>query len=599
MNSRLDLKVLLASIAAALAVVTIALVFAHNRNVEDVNQAVSNAARLITSLPSDALADDVRQSAYSRVLSQLATDPRFAYATVQASSGEVISRIAAAGTSIPELKQALPADNTSWINHSEPRTIDGRTAAEVHGPLSASTGQARYRIAYFRPALLDSASDLVYLASIVLPIFLLTPLFLLFLRREVVPLEGLARTLSETDADGASDAEPVGTFVEQFNVFMDQAQKRIDSYQSERDKLVTAERFLNYRVIKLESILHAISNGIAIVDGNQRVTFANDHFCQYLGLEGSTVVGEAIHTLFSASEFSDAASLLTNSTSKQQQTVDITPAGLAGTTLRVSVQQVAAGKSEETVARVVVMQDVSAEILAKNSRGDFVSHVSHELKTPLNTLSLCVQSLQGPDGEDTEYRHETLNVINDEVERLALLINNLLSITQIEMGTLEIQTGRVKVSDLISQAVEAIRRVEPEKKLRFSTDIADDIDTAQLDKSLISIALNNLLTNAVKYSNEGGAVRVAVAESEDSLQFSVTDTGIGIPESELDSIFQKFKRGQADEVSDRSGHGLGLSLARDIVELHHGNIRVQSKAGAGSKFTIDLWKQAGVLEQAI
>lgn len=598
MNTRIDLKVLLASIAAALAVVVIALAYAHNKAQDELNQVVSNAARLVTSLPAEALTPELQRTTYSRVLAQLATDSRFAYAGVYDDSGQLVSVATATGISIPGASTPLSANRNSWINHDEPKTVNGRSATEVHGPLSSANGQARYRIAYFEPSIADAAGDLTYLASIILPIFLLTPLVLMLLKREVVPLEGLARTMSKGDSITSGDVETVGSFVEQFNVFMDQAQQRIDSYQSERDKLVTAERFLNYRLIKLESILHAIGNGIAIVDASGKVSFANEQFCQCIGTDRTKILGATAKTLLDTEEFSAVTELLGSNKGAQQTTVDVTPSNLPGATYRVSIQAVSAG-GDETVARVIVMQDVSGEILARNSRGDFVGHVSHELKTPLNTLSLCAQALQGPDGDDEEYRHETLNIINDEVERLALLINNLLSITQIEMGTLNLSRVRVKVSDLIEQAVASVKRTAPDKKLRFSVEVSDSIDTAQLDKTLISIALNNLLTNAVKYSDEGGAIRVNATESDDSLQFSVTDTGIGIPEDEMDSIFEKFERGQRTDVTSRPGHGLGLALARDIVELHHGTIRVQSRLGAGSKFTIDLWKQSGVLDQAI
>ena len=190
-------------------------------------------------------------------------------------------------------------------------------------------------------------------------------------------------------------------------------------------------------------------------------------------------------------------------------------------------------------------------------------------------------------------------MVNDEVERLALLINNLLSITQIEMGTLNLNRTRTRLADLVNDAVQSVSRSAGDKQLRFSVDVPSDELAVQIDKELMRIALNNLLTNAVKYSDDGGVVRVAVSETDESLQRSVTDTGIGIPEQERDRIFEKFVRGEGDEVSKRTGHGLGLALSRDIVELHHGNLRVQSKVGAGSKFTIELWKHLGVMEQAI
>ncbi|MCR9277787.1 MAG: PAS domain-containing sensor histidine kinase [Pseudomonadaceae bacterium] len=598
-HTRLDIKVLFAAIVASIAVMLIVLTYQHNRAIDAVSLAVNNAARLITSLPSDALTTELRKVAYDRLLAQVSTDPRFAYAAVTDSVGRPIATRTSNEISVLPAPSSTAISSASWINHLPETNVGDHTIIEAFGPLASANSQAKYRVAFFQPKWLDATKDVAYLASIILPIFLLTPLLLLLLRREVTPLEGLAKTLSAADGGQSHDGQAIGTFVEQFNSFMDQAQQRIDSYQNEKDKLITSERFLNYRLMKLESILHAINSGIAIVDTDDRITFANELFSQYIGGELESLTGKNVRQVLDRTDLAPAIRLLNDSSNNQPSTIDVQPSHLAGATLRISSAGVATNNAEEPVGRVLVMQDVSGEILARNSRGEFVGHVSHELKTPLNTLALCAQSLQGPDGDDDEYRHETLNIINDEVERLALLINNLLSITQIEMGTLAIQPTRVKISELITQLVDGVQRSTSDKKLRYSIEVADNIDTAQLDKSLMTIALNNLLTNATKYSEDGGAIRVSVLESDESLQFSVTDTGIGIPENELDSIFDKFCRGKGEAVAKRNGHGLGLALVRDIVELHHGSIRVQSRVGSGSKFTIDLWKQAGILEQAI
>ena len=247
----------------------------------------------------------------------------------------------------------------------------------------------------------------------------------------------------------------------------------------------------------------------------------------------------------------------------------------------------------------MVFRDITAEKLAKNSSGEFVAHVSHELKTPLNVLAMYSEMLQGEEGNREQFRIEAANVIHDEVERLTLLINNILSITKIESGSISIERKRVKLRDLLQDAFDACARGGQDKHLDFQLDLPRELGPVALDKDLVRIAINNLLTNAIKYSNENGVVRMSVEETDMAVRISVSDEGIGIPPEEQEKIFEKFYRSHSEEVSSRNGHGLGLSLAREIVQLHHGTLTVNSTPGKGSEFIVEFNKEAGLLRQAV
>ena len=130
------------------------------------------------------------------------------------------------------------------------------------------------------------------------------------------------------------------------------------------------------------------------------------------------------------------------------------------------------------------------------------------------------------------------------------------------------------------------------EQLRFLVDVPKDAAPIFVEKDLMRVALNNLLTNAVKYNDEGGEVSVLVEETETRTTIHVRDTGVGIRPEDLPKIFEKFYRSEDEAIRKRSGHGLGLSLAREIVELHGGSIRVESTVGVGSEFSIVLRKRA-------
>jgi signal transduction histidine kinase len=257
------------------------------------------------------------------------------------------------------------------------------------------------------------------------------------------------------------------------------------------------------------------------------------------------------------------------------------------------------GADNVATGYILVVRDVTQEALARTGSSEFVAHVSHELKSPLNTLAMYCEALKGEDGESREFQLEATNVISDEVERLAKLISNLLSVTQIEMGTMELDRQRVRFAEFVMDCVESAKRSARDLDLDIEVDLPPDLPAVQIDKDLMRIAINNLLTNAIKYTDSGGQVRITAEDSDDAVTLCVSDTGIGIPEAELARIFEKFYRSDAEAARSRSGHGLGLPLAQEIVQMHHGTLRVESTVGEGSQFYIDLWKNTGVAEQAI
>jgi signal transduction histidine kinase len=156
----------------------------------------------------------------------------------------------------------------------------------------------------------------------------------------------------------------------------------------------------------------------------------------------------------------------------------------------------------------------------------------------------------------------------------------------------------VKLKDLLEDAFDACVRNDQAGNLEFKLDLPVEIGPVAVDKELMRIAINNLLTNAIKYSNPGGVVTLSAEETDSSVRISVKDTGIGIESRELEKIFDKFYRSDSNEVRKRVGHGMGLALAKEIVQLHQGVLSVNSIPGKGSVFTIEFNKEADLLKLA-
>jgi signal transduction histidine kinase len=212
---------------------------------------------------------------------------------------------------------------------------------------------------------------------------------------------------------------------------------------------------------------------------------------------------------------------------------------------------------------------------------------------------MYAEMLAGEDGEAKETRVEAVNVINDEVERLSMLVKNLLNITKIEMGSVSLDRQRVKLVDLLKDVLESVGRGGRAAGMELTLDLPHELSPVSVDKDLFRIAVNNLLTNAIKYNRPDGKVTLAAEETREEIRIVVRDQGIGICPEETQRIFEKFFRSEDEQVRQKTGHGLGLPLARDIVELHHGRIEVQSEPGEGSEFAIRLKKNLGLVQEAI
>ena len=196
------------------------------------------------------------------------------------------------------------------------------------------------------------------------------------------------------------------------------------------------------------------------------------------------------------------------------------------------------------------------------------------------------------------FRSEAINTVCDESRRAAALINNLLNISRIEAGSIVIDRQRVRLAELLADCMEQLQHTGASRDLRLQVSVPPELPPVELDKDLLRIALNNLLTNAAKYNRAGGEIILSAEETDERIVITVQDSGIGIPAADLPRIFDKFYRSADREAVARGGHGLGLYLARQIVELHQGQIEVTSQTGQGTRVTLSFRKPHVLLRAA-
>jgi len=237
-----------------------------------------------------------------------------------------------------------------------------------------------------------------------------------------------------------------------------------------------------------------------------------------------------------------------------------------------------------------VLHDITRDREAARMKNDFVSHVSHELKTPLASISAYAEMLADGEAKDEQTLQQFCSVIQSQAQRLTRLIDDILNISRIESGLTKVKKENNSVALIIRDAAEMMTSYAQEKNITLNTQAPILYDQAYIDRDMISQVVINLLSNAVKYTPSGGSVTVRseVNELENRIVVTVTDTGVGIPAEALEHLFGKFYRVEANNKYAK-GTGLGLNLVKQIVEtVHGGKVFVTSTPGKGSTFGFEL-----------
>jgi two-component system phosphate regulon sensor histidine kinase PhoR len=235
-----------------------------------------------------------------------------------------------------------------------------------------------------------------------------------------------------------------------------------------------------------------------------------------------------------------------------------------------------------------VLHDISELRRLERVRQDFVANVSHEFRTPLTAIQGFAETLLGGALEDPANREHFVEIIRDHATRLARLTEDLLKLSRIEAGKLDLEFRPVSVYQLVQSCVETARFKAARKELTLEIRIPEGLPSVQGDSNGLQEVLQNLLDNAVQYTPAGGRLEVSASNQGGTVRLTVSDTGIGIPQAEQERIFERFYRVDAARSREAGGTGLGLSIARHIVEAHDGLLWVESAVGEGSHFHFNI-----------
>ena len=338
-------------------------------------------------------------------------------------------------------------------------------------------------------------------------------------------------------------------------------------------RTLTEERNLS------SAILGSMVEGVLVVNAAQRVVFANRSFAAILGLSVPPQAGTGLVEWVRQTELLEAVrKVLLGEPLVQSEIVT--------GTLRQHffAATVASVGTTGTDGAVLVLHDITDLRKLERVRRDFVANVSHEFRTPLTAIQGFAETLLAGAMDDPQNRGRFLEIILEHSRRLARLTEDLLMLSKMDADRLEFETRRIPIGPFIDSCIETAQPRARDKDLRLSVKLAEKIPDIAGDRRRLTEVLQNLLDNAIQYTPAGGQITVGAGVADSAVVFTVSDTGIGIPQAEQPRIFERFYRVDVARSRQVGGTGLGLAIAKHLVEGHGGRIWVESEIGQGSQF---------------
>jgi signal transduction histidine kinase len=330
---------------------------------------------------------------------------------------------------------------------------------------------------------------------------------------------------------------------------------------------------------QLEAILDSTPDPVLVTNASNRLILANPAAAQVFDVR----IGKDDHPFIEKTIQVKALNELLTSSSAERRSAEVRmPDGK--TYLAMASSMNADGR---TVGRVCVLRDVSQLKEIDTLKSDFVSTVSHDLRSPL-TLMRGYASMLELAGELNEQQKNYVRMIVQGVDNMAKLVNNLLDLGRIDFGV-GLQVESIPILDIVERVTSSLQLQAKQKNISLGVEIPRDLpNTVEADQALLHQALYNLVENALKYTPDGGVVTIGLQPTPATLTFAVQDTGCGIPESDVPRLFEKFYRGTNREALAQRGTGLGLAIVKSIAERHSGKVWVKSELNKGSVFYLQI-----------
>ncbi len=345
---------------------------------------------------------------------------------------------------------------------------------------------------------------------------------------------------------------------------------------------------------KSQAILTSIADGVVVSNTEGRIILVNPAAERILGTSAKQLIGHDFHALFSAFS-AQGREEATTAMETLLSTSDLGVSKAFKTILEIDNRVIHAHLSpvltrrEEFLGVVIIFRDITKEVEADRAKSEFVSTVSHELRTPMTAIKGYTDLLYaGAVGPINAEQKRFLQIIKSNTDRLTALINDLLDISRVETGRVRFEPRPVQIGEVIADVVNALAGQAEAKHQTLTYEVMGGLPEIMGDRDRLNQVLTNLVSNAIRYTPEGGTIEVRAYLVEGAVRVDVRDTGIGIAPEDLGRIFERFYRADHPLVQETSGTGLGLPIVKMFVEMHGGRVWVESELGKGSTFTFIL-----------
>ncbi|OUM93689.1 MAG: PAS domain-containing sensor histidine kinase [Thermobacillus sp. ZCTH02-B1] len=502
-------------------------------------------------------------------------------------SGRVIA------TSEPERRDIIGRKNTTLavsralqgIRDNEEEIIDTdniRKKVIARPAFDTSRGQSRVvGVVYVVASMEDLYATLrginrIFVTGMLIALGLTGVLGVLLAHTITNPIKALTRQATAV-AEGRFDErvpvygnDEIGRLSEAFNYMTGRLQEALSANEEEKEKLA--------------SILANMSDGVVAADENGHVIVTNRRAREMLGVKNA--LGMPMDELLGIPK--DRLNEL--QTGVEHSTIVTRPLADGGGEWLMRVTLTPIYRRDRSISgAIAVLHDVTEQEKLERARREFVANVSHELRTPLTTIKSYVEALEEGALEEPELAKRFVGVIRAESNRMIRLVNDLLHLSRLDSNQERLRPTEVNVREMLEEVSDRFSFQMKQKGIGGSVLIEDGIETAWFDRDQIDQVLDNLMSNAIKYTQDGGHIEISARKpTPDTVSISVKDNGMGIPEKDQARIFERFYRVDKARSRNMGGTGLGLSIAREIIKAHGGTIELESELGRGTTVTFTL-----------
>ena len=390
-------------------------------------------------------------------------------------------------------------------------------------------------------------------------------------------------------SDGTQNKTDLANILEEIKKGCNKSLEKADSLEAENRDIRLQLQLLSKEKRNIEAIIYSIRDAVIVIDDFDRLVMANNTAEELFNFNAGESVLKPVAEVLNKAEFVE---LISRSRTSELPHVrhEVSFETNNGPKIFDCIISCVKDDNSQLTGLVAALHDITREKEISRMKNDFISHVSHEFKTPLASINAYAEMLVDGEAQDGETVKQFCETIQGQAQRLNRMIEDILNISRIESGLTKVSKDNISLGILVKEAEKTIGSYASEKNITLNMPPAIIHDRVYADKDMLLQVIINLLSNAVKYTPSDGTITVdmQVDESEQIARVTVADTGVGIPPDDVEHVFDKFYRVSANKKYAK-GTGLGLNLVKQIVEkVHGGKVFVTSTPNKGSTFGFDI-----------